>query len=168
MRTVVRIFDSISEYTGKVVLWACVGLVLVLCYEVTMRYVFNAPTNWVMETSMMLGGTIAAMGWGYTHLHQGHVRVDVFYMHLSPRGKATVDVICSILFLFPLLAILIYASFSWAQFSWAMGEKMVGSSWKPPAGPIRTVVPLGFCLFTLQCASQFIHDLYLLIKDKTL
>jgi len=168
MRAIVRVLDSISEHTGKIVLWAAVALVVVLCYEVTMRYVFNSPTNWVMETSMMLGGTIAAMGWGYTHRHQGHVRVDVFYMHLSPRGKAIVDVACSIIFLFPLLAILIYASASWAHFSWEMGEKMVGSSWKPPAGPIRSIVPLGFCLFTLQCVSQFIRDLYLLVRNKTL
>jgi len=101
MRTVVRVFDSISEHTGKVVLWAAIALVLVLCYEVTMRYVFDAPTNWVMETAMMLGGTIAALGWAYTHRHHGHVRVDVIYTHLSPRGKAIIDVVCSLVFLFP-------------------------------------------------------------------
>lgn len=168
MRTIVRVFDSISENTGKVILWAAIALVLVLCYEVTMRYVFNSPTNWVMETSMMLGGTIAALGWAYTHRHQGHVRVDVIYLHLPPRGKAIIDVVCSFIFLFPLLIILIYASASWAVFSWEMGEKMVGSSWKPPAGPIRTVMVLGFCLFTLQCVAQFIRDLHLLIRKKPL
>lgn len=168
MRTVVRVFDSISEHTGKVVLWAAIALVLVLCYEVTMRYVFDAPTNWVMETAMMLGGTIAALGWAYTHRHHGHVRVDVIYTHLSPRGKAIIDVVCSLVFLFPLLLILIYASVSWAEFSWVMNEKMVGSSWRPPAGPIRTLIPLGFCLFTLQCVAQFIRDLYLMIRNKPL
>lgn len=168
MRTIVRVLDSISERTGKIVLWAAVALVVVLCYEVTRRYVFNSPTNWVMETSMMLGGTIAAMGWAYTHRHQGHVRVDVIYMHLTPRGKAIIDVVCSLVFLFPLLAILIYASAKWAQFSWSMGEKLVGSSWRPPSGPIRTLIPVGFCLFTLQCVAQFIRDFYQLIRNKSL
>lgn len=168
MRTIVRVLDSISERTGKIVLWAAIALVMVLCYEVTMRYVFNAPTNWVMETGMMLGGTIATLGWAYTHRHHGHVRVDVIYMHLSPRGKVIIDVVCSLIFLFPLLAILIYASASWAVFSWEMSEKMVGSSWRPPAGPVRTLMVIGFCLFALQCVSQFIRDLYLLIRNKPL
>lgn len=168
MRIIVRVIESISEYTGKIVLWACVALVLVLCFEVTMRYVFNAPTIWALETSMMLGGTIGFLGWSYTHRHQGHVRVDVFYTHLSPRGKAMIDIVCSLIFLFPLLIALIYASTSWMLFSWSMGERLVESSWLPPAGPIKTVMVLGVSLFAFQCVAQFIRDLCRLIKNKQL
>jgi len=92
MRTIVRVIDAISEYTGMVVRWACLALVLMLCYEVTARYVFDAPTMWSFETSSMIGGTIAVLGWSYTHKHGGHVRVDVFYNHLPPRGQAILDI----------------------------------------------------------------------------
>jgi len=168
MRTIIRVIDSISEYTGRTVLWLCVVLIFVLAYETTARYVFNAPTNWAMETGEMLGATIAVMGWSYTHRHHGHIRVDVFYARLSPRGKAIVDVTCSVLFLFPLLAILIYTSATWMWFSWKMNEKLIESNWLPPAGPIKTVVLLGVCLFALQALAQFIRDFYLLIRNKPL
>jgi len=166
MRTIVRVIDAISEYTGKIVRWACLALVLVLCYEVTARYVFNAPTSWASETSSMMGGTIAVLGWSYTHRHGGHVRVDVFYSHLPPRGQAILDIALSLLFFFPLLFFLAYIAWDRMWFSWSMGEVMARGNWYPPVGPIRTVVVLGLCLFALQGVAQFIRDLYRLTRNK--
>jgi TRAP-type mannitol/chloroaromatic compound transport system permease small subunit len=168
MRIIVRATDSISEWTGKIVRWACVALVLALCYEVIARYVFNAPTIWAHETSCMLGGTIVALGWAYTHRHHGHVRVDVLYTHLSPRGKAIIDVFCALFLLFPLLAILIYTAADFMWVAWLKGEVLIESYWYPPSGPIRTVMLLGLSLFALQGAAQFIRDFYLLIRNKPL
>ncbi len=168
MRNIVRVIDNISEYTGMVVRWACLALVLVLCLEVSARYVFNAPTMWSFETASMLGGTIAVLGWSYTHKHGGHVRVDVFYTHLSPRGKAILDVTLSLLFFFPLLFSLTYIAWDRMWFSWSMGEVMARSNWYPITGPIRTVVVLGLFLFALQGVAQFLRDLYRLTRNQQL
>jgi TRAP-type mannitol/chloroaromatic compound transport system permease small subunit len=168
MRTVVRVIDSISEYTGMAVRWVCLALVLVLCFEVTSRYFFDTPTSWVSDTSSMMGGAIAALGWAYTHRHGGHVRVDVFYSHLSPRGQAILDVTLSLLFFFPLLIALAYVSWNKMWFSWAMGEVLNRSNWYPITGPIRTVVVLGLSLFALQGVAQFIRDLYRLARNQQL
>ena len=168
MRAVVRAIDNISEYSGMVVRWVCLALVLVLCFEVTARYFFNAPTMWASDTSSMMGGAIAAMGWAYTHRHGGHVRVDVFYSHLSPRGQAILDVTLSLLFFFPLLIALAYVAWDRMWFSWEMGEVLNRSNWYPITGPIRTVVVLGVSLFALQGVSQFIRDLYRLTRNTQL
>ena len=166
MRAILRVVDSISEWTGKAVRWLCVALVLVMTYEVTMRYVFDAPTMWAYETSVMIGGSIFVLGLAYVHRHRGHIRVDVFYEHLSPKGKAIIDVIFASLFLFPLLIILIDASVSYMWRAWLIGEKSVETYWYPPAAPFRTAVAIGFCLFLLQCLAQFVRDLYLLVRNK--
>lgn len=166
MRTILRVIDLISEYTGKVVRWAVVALVVSLCCEVTLRYVFGAPTAWSYPVSCMLGGSIVALGWSYVHRHQGHVRVDILYMRLPPRGKAIVDVVGTLLLLVPLLIALMYASVSWMWTSWLTGEKMVVSSWLPLLGPIRTVVAIGFCLFLIQGVANCTRDLYFLIRNK--
>ncbi len=168
MRNIVRVIDNISEYTGMVVRWACLALVLVLCFEVSARYVFNAPTMWSFETASMLGGTIAVLGWSYTHKHGGHVRVDVFYTHLSPRGKAILDITFTLLFFFPLLFSLTYIAWDRMWFSWEMGEVMARSNWYPITGPIRTVMVLGLSLFALQGVAQFLRDLYRLTRNKQL
>jgi len=166
MRSLLRVIELISEWSGKVISWACVVLVIVLCYEVTARYVFDAPTIWAHATGCMLGLTIAAMGLAYTHKHRAHVRVDFFYNRLSPRGRVIVDVICTLLFLVPLLGILVYASAVRMGTSWAIHETITISYWYPPAGPVRTVFFLGFCLFFLQGIAQLIRNLHLLIKNE--
>jgi TRAP-type mannitol/chloroaromatic compound transport system permease small subunit len=116
----------------------------------------------------MIGGTIAAMGWSYTHRHGGHIRMDVLYSHLSPRGQAILDVALSLLFFFPLILALAYISWNMMWLAWEMGEVLVRSNWFPPTGPIRTVLFLGLSLFALQGVAQFIRDLYKLIRNKQL
>ena len=166
MRTIVRVIDAISEWTGKATRWLCVALVGVMTFEVIMRYVFNAPTIWAPETSMMLGATIFAVGWAYIHRHQAHVRVDVIYRLLSPRQRAIIDVVFTLLFLFPFVIILTYYAADKMWQSWAIGEKMIETYWYPPAGPLRTVVFLGFFFLALQSVAGFIRDLYLLVRNK--
>ncbi len=168
MKSIVRIIDGISEYTGQGALWLSIALVLVLTFETTVRYVFNAPTQWVYETSYMIGASMAVLGWAYTHKHRGHIRVDLFYSRLSPRGRAIVDVVVSMLFLFPLLIVLIYGSYSSVQFAIKLNERLAESSFRPPAAPIKTVILIGISLFALQTIAEFIRDLYLLIRKKTL
>ena len=166
MRTTLRVIDSISEWTGRLISPFCVALVVVLCYEVTVRYAFNAPTMWANELSMLMGGTIVAMGLAYTHRYDRHVRIDVLYGHLSPRGKALTDIILALIFFFPFLIVLTITAVEWMQFAWKMKEVSIFSHWYPPAGPSRTMVVVGFSLFTLQGAARFIRDLYLLIRNK--
>jgi len=116
----------------------------------------------------MLGGTIYVIGWAYDHMRKSHIRVDIFYAYLSPRGKAIADVVCAAIFFFPLMAILVKTSISWMLRAWSIGEVMKYTYWYPPAGPYRTVFLVGICLFTLQGLAQFIRDLYFIIRNKAL
>lgn len=168
MKKFVLFINSISELAGQIVKHLLIALIIVLCYEVVSRYVFNHPTNWALETSKMLMGTFGACGWAYTFLHEGHVRVDVFYTRFSRRGQALINVFMSIIFLFPICIVLVYTSTKWAVFAWKVGEKMVESSWLPPAAPFRTVVVIGFVLFSLQSLSMFIQEVYFLIRKREL
>lgn len=168
VRNITRSIFNLSEATGQIVKYLVMALVAVLFIEVTSRYVFNSPTVWALETSKMLLGTIGACGWGYTHKLGGHVRVDVLYAMVPRRGQALIDVIMSILMLFPLVLVLITVGSKWAIRAWETGEKMIESSWLPPAAPFRTALVLGFILFGLQCTAQFLCDLYYLIKKKEL
>jgi len=168
MRTILGIIDSISEWTGKATSWLIAALVLVMVYEVIMRYAFNSPTVWAYETSVMLGGTIYVLGWAFVHRHHAHVRVDVFYARFSPRGKVITDIICALLFLFPLLIILLDVSASFTWHAWVKKERLIETYWMPPAAPFRTIVMMGLSLLALQSVAQFIRDLSLLRRKKSL
>ena len=161
MRKTVRVLESISEWSGRVVCVFCLALVLLLTFEVFMRYILNSPTNFSYEVSTMIGVTICSVGLAYTHLHGGHVRVDVVWRLLSPRGKAIADIIGSVIFFFPLIIVVIYVSGEWAQFSFSVGETMVKTTLYPPAWPVRAIMALGFLMFIPQGVAKLIRDIYL-------
>lgn len=166
MRSVIRVIEFISEESGKVVAWLCLALVLVLGYEVTMRYVFNAPTIWVGSVATMLGCAIITLGLAYTHLHDGHVRVDVIYTRLSARGKAILDTVFFLLFFLPSIIMVIFISYKQMMFGWKIGMVMMETHWYPLASPIRTVFLLGFVLFALQGVARFSRDLHFILRNK--
>jgi TRAP-type mannitol/chloroaromatic compound transport system permease small subunit len=62
------------------------------------------------------------LGAGYTLLHNGHVRVDIFYARLSPRAKAWVDLGGTLVFLLPWLGILVWYGWPFVSLSWRLLE----------------------------------------------
>lgn len=167
MRALVRVIDSISDWTGKVSSWVlCTFLVLVVCYDVVARYVFNAPVIWGYDLTWMAGTAIVALGLAYTYRHGGHVRIDVFYSRLSSRGRAIIDTFGSLLAFFPFILMMLYRSADWVWYAWSTGEELQTTFWYPPAGPIRTILFLGLLLFALQGVAEFIRSSYLLLKRK--
>jgi len=166
MKRILKTIDAISEYSGRVTSWLCVVLVLVLCFETFMRYVFNAPTSWAHVTSMMILGTIILIGLAYTELYSGHVRVDVLYRFFPPRAKAILDVLGAAVLLFPLLYLLLKVSVGWAIAAWVEHEIWTISMWRPPSGPFRTIVVLGIFLYALQSLAVFARNILILIGRK--
>ena len=166
MRKILITIDIISDRTGKVMCWLATLLVALVSSEVIMRYVFNAPTMWNYETSMMVGGTLFAMGWAYALRHHSHVRVDVFYTRLSPRSRAVIDVLGTLLLFFPLMAMFTSVATAWAWQAWEIMEKSVETYWYPIIAPFRTMVAIGFMLITLQGIAQFTRDFHILVRNK--
>jgi len=166
MRRILKVIDSVSLGTAQLAQWLCVVLVLVLSYEVTMRYVFNSPTVWVMQTSMMIGGAIIALGWCFVQQQRAHVRVDVFYGRFSPRTQAIVNVAGSLVFFFPFIGLLTRQAFLQFLSSVSMGERMPETAWYPPVYPIKFVLFLGFLLFLLQGVAQFARDVYFIARGQ--
>jgi len=166
MRIILKVIDAISDWSGRSVRWLAVFLIAVMTTEVIMRYVFNHPTMWAFEISIMLGATIYALAWSYVHRHRANVRVDVIYTHLSPRVKGIIDVVGTLFLFFPLIVILTGASIANAWEAWVNSERLEQTFWYPPSGPLRTIVALGFILLALQGGANFFRDLYFVIRNK--
>ena len=167
MKVVLTAIDTVTDFLARVITrWMVVALVLVVVYDVGMRYIFNAPTMWAPETAIMIGGTIYVIGWSYCQLHRAHIRVDIFYGRLSLRGQAIIDILGHTLLFFPLMYLLIGTSWEWTWHAWAINEKSVATYWYPPIAPFRTVVTLGLFLYALQSVAQMARDLHLLIRNR--
>jgi TRAP-type mannitol/chloroaromatic compound transport system permease small subunit len=168
MRAVFRAIDLTTEWTARLISWLCVALVLVLTYDVVMRYVFGGATIWAYETAVMLGATIYVMGWAYIESKREHIRIDILFMRLPSRAQLVIDIIGNLVFLLPLLVVMINTSVFYMLRAWRIHEKLAETFWYPPAGPFKTMLVVGLSLFALQSAVQVIRNLYLLIRRRTL
>jgi TRAP-type mannitol/chloroaromatic compound transport system permease small subunit len=152
--------DRFTDRTGTWIAWLNLPLVLVVSYEVIMRYVFNAPTTWVFDTAYMLYGTIFMLGAAYA-LHKGaHIRTDFFYERWSVRTKGMVDSISYLVFFFPSLIMFLVASGNEAWYSYTIGEVSEQTPWRPILWPYKMIVPLTCVLLIVQGLSEVLKSAY--------
>ena len=163
---ILTVFEPLSKWSGKVVCWITAVLIAFIVYDVGARYIFSAPTKWSYELSYMLGGSLILLAGAYVLLHRRHVRVDVLYSRYSPRTKQIIDVVFALIWFFPVVTVLLYASSMQAWSSWLAQERSNLSYWNPYIYPFKAVIPVAFALLLLQGVATFIGDLTPLIKAK--
>jgi TRAP-type mannitol/chloroaromatic compound transport system permease small subunit len=154
-----RGIDALSRWSGSLVAWLAIPLAGIVGYEVFVRYIFNSPTGWVYDASWMLHSTAFLIAGAYTLSAKRHVRIDVVYGVLSPRGRAIFDLLVYALLLAPAMAIFTWQGVRYAAEAWSTGEKLSTTLWEFPAAPIKTVIPLGFFLVLLQAVAEILRCL---------
>ncbi|MEX1300374.1 MAG: TRAP transporter small permease subunit [Desulfotignum sp.] len=161
--TVATRIDACNEWVGRLVSWVVVFLVAVVFIDVVMRYAINTSFVFTQELEWHLFGFIFLMGAGYTLLYDQHVRVDVVYQRLPPRGQAWINVLGCIFLLFPGALLIIYTSFGFAWEAFAFMEGSPDPGGIPFRFIIKSCVPLGFVLLLFQGVSMFIRNLAILL-----
>ena len=139
------------------VLIACV----VSAANAMIRYAFDISSNAWLELQWYLFAVVVMLGASYTLQKNEHVRVDVFYMQLSPKMQAWVDIIGGVLFLLPACAVIGYYSWPFFHESWFRNEISTNAGgllrW-----PVKFLIPLGFFLLFLQGLSEIIKRIAVL------
>ncbi len=168
LRKLLKFVDLLSEKAGAVGKWFAFLLVLVGAYETISRHFFNAPTIWAYDTLCMAGGTVYLLGASFDYLHDAHTRVDLIYSRFNERTQALINIICSLLFFFPLMSVMLVVATQWAIKAWRINEVMFNSFWYPPAGPYRSVFALGLFLLVLQGLARLIRDIYMFVRGESI
>ncbi len=154
----VKRVDALSEWTGALSAWLVIPLMLVVMYEVLMRHVFNAPTAWGYDVSWMLFAAQFLIGGAFTHLRKGHIRIDIVYSTLSDRARIIYDSVINIIVIMPPMILFGWAGVNYALAAFADGEKLSTTNWFFPAGPPKTLIPIGFFLLALQCLAEIVRN----------
>ena len=158
--------DFVCIWTGKLASFLVLILIVVVVYEVTSRYGFNRPTIWAFEIERMVGGSLFVLGFSWVLLQKAHVRVDLFYQKFSPRGKAILDVVLTLLLVFPLWILVMPQLIEWTQSSWAIHERSSDSAWRNIIYPFKTVAPIAISLLLLGLFATFIRDIKTIFRGK--
>jgi len=80
---------TLAIVAGMGVAWLILPMVMSLVWEVTARYLFNAPTEWAYDMTFMLYGTFFMVGSAWTLQRGGHIRTDSFYANWTRRTRAS-------------------------------------------------------------------------------
>ena len=157
--------DKINDLVGRWISILTLIMVLVTVLIVVLRYGFSIGFIWMQESVRFMHGFVFLLCAAYTFLHNGHVRVDIFYAKMSDRGKARVDIIGTVLFLIPVcLAILIY-SFDYVLNSWRDTEGSLEERGLHAVYLLKTCIWIFAISMIAQGLSRIIHCTALLLNN---
>lgn len=162
----VRVIDGLNDWIGRCTAWLVIPLVAVTFLVATLRYGFSVGWVSMQESYVWLYGIIFMIGAGYTLLHGGHVRVDVFYRPASVRYKAWVDLFGSLFLMIPVLVMVFIYSYPYVVISWKRLEGSNETGGLPGLFLFKSVI-LVFCvLMGLQGLSLAARSLLILAGHK--
>lgn len=158
-----KLIDAFNQEIGQKIAWLALIMVLVQFIVVVMRYVFGIGSIFMQESVVYMHGILFMAGAGYTLLHGGHVRVDIFYREAKPTTKAVIDLLGVILLLAPVCILIMVYSTTYVLNSWAVLEHSKETSGIPAVFLLKTMIPV-FCVLVLaQGISLAIHS-FLVIR----
>ena len=166
LKRLVNGIDALSKWTGRVVSYLIPVMMLILVYEVVLRYIFNEPTRWAHELTLYMFGSYFMLLGGFAMYSRSHIVMDLLYNRWSRRTQATVDVFTYLLFFF------FIGSLLWLSGDWAIAAVLrlehSRSAWGPPVWPFKLILPLSALLLLLAGVAKFIRDLTMALRGKEL
>jgi TRAP-type mannitol/chloroaromatic compound transport system permease small subunit len=162
--------DAVSEFFGKVGVYLTMAVIVVGFYNVAARYLgrfigVQLSSNFWIELQKYLFSAIFLAMFAYNLKHEVNVRVDFLYAQWSPKRKALVNLLGTLLFLLPFCLLGLWVAWNPLLMSWRLGEMS-----PDPGGlsrvPLRVGVVLVFVLLALQGIAQAIKYVAVLAGDQ--
>lgn len=150
IEAICRWIDALNDKVGRATSWVTLLMVLVVFVDVVMRYLFNTSFVFTQEMEWHLFSFVFLIGAGYTLLEDGHVRVDIVYQRLSPKGRAWINLIGVIFFLIPGCYMVIHTSWGFVMNAWEVLEGSPDPGGVPYRFLIKSTITIGFTLLLLQ------------------
>jgi TRAP-type mannitol/chloroaromatic compound transport system permease small subunit len=159
LRWISQKIDTVNESIGRFIAWLTLAMVCITFLVVVLRYVFNIGWIALQESVVYLHGLVFLLGIGYTLKHDKHVRVDIFYREMQPRTQALVNLLGTLVLLFPTGLFLLWISWGYVVESWIVLEGSREAGGLPGVFLLKTVILLMAVLLLLQGVSEFLRSL---------
>lgn len=155
--------DALNESIGRGIAWLTLAMVMIAFVVVIMRYVFSFGFVWLQESYVWLHGIVFMVGAGYTLLHDGHVRVDIFYRPADLRQKAWTNLLGVLLLLLPMILLVFFVSYDYVLNSWEILEESREAGGLPGLFLLKSVLWVFCVLVGLQGLSLAARSLLVLM-----
>lgn len=169
LQKIINYINTISEWTGRLIAWLILVMVLIIVYQASMVALFSTGSVALQELQWHLFALVFLLGAAYTLKHDDHVRIDLIYQShwLKEKHRAWINFLGSIFLLIPFCLLIIIAS--WPFVSAAINYTLAfNDSWpfisitihymegSPDPGGLpyrillKAAIPIGFSLLILQ------------------
>ncbi len=129
--------ERLNDRVGRAVSWLSLVMVLTSFVIVVLRYFFNTGWPSMQESVLYMHAMLFMLGAAYTLGRGGHVRVDIFYRRYSVRKRALVDMLGTLLLLFPVAIFIYWSSLDFVARSWGCRDGFgvcIQTLWNDEAG----------------------------------
>ena len=146
--------DRAIDWTGRTVAWLTFAMIAVTCIVVVLRYGFDTSAIMLQESVIYMHGMVFMLGLAYTARHDGHVRVDVLYGRMSPRGRAVVNLVGHVMLTLPVCATIFFTSLDYVGNSWSILERSQEVGGIPAVFALKTLIPVSAAMLVAQALVQ--------------
>ncbi len=151
--------SAINRTIGHSVAWLTLAMVLLTCINVGTRAIFNTGSVGMQELTVYLHACVIMFANAYTLAEKEHVRVDVIYRLLAPRAQAWIDLLGSILLLFPFALVSCLISWQFVSDSWAIRETSADAGGIPGVFLLKTLLLVNGGLLIVQAVADICEHL---------
>ncbi|WP_341895670.1 TRAP transporter small permease subunit [Ferrovibrio terrae] len=158
LESAARMLDLVVEHSGRLASWTGFALVLVMAFNVLLRYLFHTGSVAMQELEWHLMAPVSLLCIAYAIKHEGHVRVDILYGSFSLRTKQVLEVV-SCLVAVAFSVIIIKLSIGYVMQSYLIGEKSPDPGGLPYRFLLKAMIPAGFLLLLVQSLAATLRAL---------
>jgi len=118
---------------------------------------FGMPVPGTLEITESTMVLIVFGALAYTQSRRGHIRVELLYNHVGPRGKSFMETVTHLI-AFVYFSLLAWQGYQELLYSWELKEATMGTI-RLPLYPARFFLVAGTVLLLLQLLLDLIEDL---------
>ncbi|MAJ52250.1 MAG: C4-dicarboxylate ABC transporter permease [Flammeovirgaceae bacterium] len=164
MNSIMNGIQYLIRFLGKIISWSSLILIFIIVTDVFFRYVFKMTSAATFEIEWHLFGLMFLLGAAWTLDQNKHVRVDLFYQRFTPKIKALINLIGTLIFLIPFCWVTLITSIDFVKNSFLLNETSPDPGGLPARYFIKSAIPIGFGLLMLQGILIVLNSIKKLLK----
>lgn len=156
--------QTFSAWLGRLALWllllGTVGMIaamLVGVADVVGTELLGRPVLGTLEFTESTMVLVVFGALAYAQERRAHIRVELLYSHVGPRGKSFMEAVTHIV-AFIFFALVAWQGYVELLYSWEIKESTMGSV-RFPLYPARVLLLLGVALLLLRLAIDIAQDI---------
>lgn len=144
---------------GEVAMWLNVVLMGLIVLQVVLRYCFGGGLVALEELQWHAYAVAFMVGIAYAMVEDTHIRVDIFYSHMSARQKAWVDTLGITCLIFPFVLAIFWHGLGFTIRAYEMGESSISPLGLPWRWLIKATIPTTMILLAMASLARLIRSM---------